>query len=275
MTFRPSLIFFVLILLAWIAPIQALAQESTPSLSTPADGSAAPPQSTPSWDDPFDKSSDETSEEINAVADPLAGFNRVMFKFNDKLYFWVLKPVATGYRVAVPSPIRISFKNFFFNLLGPVRFVNCLLQGKGKAAQAEFCRFMVNSTAGFLGFVNIVEDKPQFNPHIEDFGQTLATYKVGNGIFIEWPFFGPSTLRDTVGGLGDWALNPFGFMKLINVNAGALTSGTTNVAIYGVRTINTTSFHLGDYEALKNAALDPYEAFRNAYIQNRNSKIAQ
>lgn len=156
-----------------------------------------------------------------------------------------------------------------------MRFVNCLLQGKGKAAEAEFGRFVVNTTAGFLGFVNIVEDKPQFNPHQEDFGQTLAKYKVGNGFYIVWPVFGPSTLRDTVGSIGDWALNPFAFMQIVNVNAGALTSGTTNVAIYGVRTINTTSFHIGDYEALKNAALDPYEAFRNAYIQNRNSKIAQ
>jgi phospholipid-binding lipoprotein MlaA len=64
-------------------------------------------------------------------------------------------------------------------------------------------------------------------------------------------------------------------MQLINVDAGALTSGTTNVAVFGVRTINQTSFRIGDYEALKNAALDPYEAFRDAYIQNRLSKIAQ
>jgi phospholipid-binding lipoprotein MlaA len=87
--------------------------------------------------------------------------------------------------------------------------------------------------------------------------------------------FGFSTLRDTVGDVGDWALNPFSFMNLVNEDAGALTSGTTNVAMYGVRNINWYSFHIGDYEALKNAALDPYEAFRNAYIQRRNSLIAQ
>jgi phospholipid-binding lipoprotein MlaA len=212
---------------------------------------------------------------MDTVADPIEGFNRVMFNFNDKLYFWVLKPVAKGYRFVLPTPVRGSVKNFFYNLLGPVRFVNCLLQGKGTAAQAEFCRFVVNTTAGFLGFFNIVEDQPRFNPSAEDLGQTLATYHVGNGFYIVWPVFGPSTLRDTAGGVGDWALNPFAFMKLVNVDAGALTSGTTNVAMYGVRSINTLSFHIGDYEALKNAALDPYEAFRNAYIQHRNSKIAQ
>ena len=64
-------------------------------------------------------------------------------------------------------------------------------------------------------------------------------------------------------------------MQLINADAGELTSGTTNVIAYSVRTVNGTSFRIGDYEALKNAALDPYEAFRNAYIQNRLSKIAQ
>ena len=78
-----------------------------------------------------------------------------------------------------------------------------------------------------------------------------------------------------MGSLGDWALNPVSFMQLVNVDAGALTSGTTNVAAYSVRIVNDTSFRIGDYEALKNAAMDPYEAFRNAYIQNRLSKIAQ
>jgi phospholipid-binding lipoprotein MlaA len=78
-----------------------------------------------------------------------------------------------------------------------------------------------------------------------------------------------------VGTIGDWAMNPVSFMQLVNLDAGALTSGTTNVAVYGVRTVNDTTFCIGDYETLKNAALDPYEAMRNAYIQNRISKIAE
>jgi phospholipid-binding lipoprotein MlaA len=229
--------------------------------------------------DPFDNPSGDSYGDkdlmLQAVADPIEGFNRTMFVFNDKLYFWVLKPVASGYRVVVPTPIRVSVKDFFFNLMGPVRFFNCLFQGKWRSAEGEFGRFMVNSTAGFLGLFNVVRDKPQFNPPEEDFGQTLGYYSVGNGIYIIWPLFGPSTLRDTVGGIGDWALNPVSFMQLVNVDAGGLTSGTTNVIAYGVRIVNNTSFRIGDYESLKNAALDPYEAFRNAYIQNRLSKIAQ
>ena len=229
--------------------------------------------------DPFDDTEGDIygdeGEMLQTVADPIAGFNRAMFVFNDKLYFWVIKPVASGYRVVVPTPARVSVKNFFFNLLGPVRLVNCLLQGKFRAAEAEFCRFVVNTTAGFLGLFDLVKHKPQFNPPEEDFGQTLGHYAVGDGFYIVWPLFGPSTLRDTVGGIGDWALNPFTFINLVNVEAGALTSDTTNVAAFGVRNVNEVSFRIGDYEALKNAALDPYEAFRDAYIQNRLNKIAQ
>lgn len=229
--------------------------------------------------DPFDDDSDyiygDENEMLQTVADPLAGLNRTMFAFNDKLYFWVLKPVASGYRVVVPTPVRVSIKNFFFNLLTPVRLVNCLLQGKGKAAGGELGRFVINTTVGMLGFLDPAEVYPELNPPQEDLGQTLGHYAVGNGFYIVWPLFGPSTLRDTVGGIGDWALNPFTFMQLVNVDAGALTSSTSNVIAYGVRTVNDTSFYIGDYETLKNAALDPYEAFRDAYIQNRVSKIVR
>ena len=229
--------------------------------------------------DPFDKDPedpfDREEETALTVADPIAGFNRVMFTFNDRLYFWVLKPAAIGFRTVVPSPARVGLKNFFYNLLMPVRLLNCLLQGKAKAAGMELGRFAINTTVGILGFFDPAGQYPELNPPPEDFGQTLGYYSIGNGIYIVWPFFGPSTLRDTVGSVGDWAANPVSFMQLVSLDAGALTSSTTNIAVYGVRTVNDTTFRIGDYETLKNAALDPYEAIRNAYIQNRISKIAQ
>ena len=248
------------------------ADSSSSTVVRPADEEAAP-------FDPFDDAAKDsgTGDDLmgQSVADPISGFNRAMFVFNDRLYFWVLKPVAKGYRVVVPTPARVSIKNFFYNLLTPVRFVNCLLQGKGKAAGGEVGRFFINTTVGMLGFLDPAEAYPELNPPEEDLGQTLGYYGVGNGFYIVWPVVGPSTLRDTIGDIGDWALNPVSFMQLINVEAGVLTSGTTNVVVYSVRTVNDTSFRIGDYEALKNAALDPYEAFRNAYIQNRISKIVQ
>ena len=257
-----------------MAGMAQAASGMSPSTEAPA-GDAADADALPI--DPFETPADPFSHGTASltVADPISGFNRAMFTFNDRLYFWVLKPVASGYRAVLPTPVRVSVKNFFYNLLMPVRLVNCLLQGKGEAAQGEFCRFVVNTTAGMGGFLDPAADYPKMNPSPEDLGQTLGTYGVGNGFYIIWPVFGPSTVRDTVGSAGDWALNPFSFMKLINADAGALTSSTTNVAVYSVRVVNNTSFHIGDYEALKRAALDPYEAFRNAYIQNRASKVAE
>lgn len=229
--------------------------------------------------DPFDDAMEdpfETDEPVvETVSDPLIGFNRAMFVVNDKLYFWVLKPVASGYKYIVPTPVRLGVKNFFFNLLVPVRLTNCLLQGKFKAAKGEFDRFLVNTIIGVGGLFNPAGDYPDLNPPEEDMGQTFGHYGVGNGFYIVWPVFGPSTVRDTIGDIGDWALNPFSFMKLVNVDAGVLTSDITNVVVYGARNVNNISFHIGDYEALKDAALDPYEAFRNAYMQNRKAKIAQ
>ncbi len=278
MAMKPRRSFLVVVVVVLMGSLAWADLPATASAdASPGDDAAATADSVPF--DPFDNPSENRSGEkdlmMQVVADPFAGLNRAMFVFNDKLYFWVLKPVASGYRVVVPTPVRVSVKDFFFNLLSPVRFVNCIFQGKWKSAEGEFCRFMVNTTAGCLGLYNVVRDKPQFNPPEEDFGQTLGYWNVDNGFFIVWPLFGPSTLRDTVGSLGDWALNPVSFMQLVNVDAGQLTSTTTNVVAYSVRVVNDTSFRIGDYETLKNASLDPYEAFRNAYIQNRLSKIAQ
>ncbi|WP_372682046.1 VacJ family lipoprotein [Desulfosarcina sp.] len=278
MAMKPGQLFLIMMVVvligstAWVNPPVAASADPPPD-----DDAAASADSVPfdPFDDPSGDSFGDKDLMLQAVADPLVGFNRTMFVVNDKLYFWVLKPVASGYREVVPTPARVSVKDFFFNLLAPVRFVNCLFQGKWRSAEGEFCRFVVNSTAGCLGLFNLVRDNPSFNPPEEDLGQTLGYYRIGNGFFIIWPLFGPSTLRDTVGSLGDWVLNPVSFMQLVNVDAGELTSTTTNVVAYSVRIVNDTSFRIGDYETLKNAALDPYEAFRNAYIQNRLSRIAQ
>ena len=229
--------------------------------------------------DPFEQDSEdpfaEEADVQSIVADPLVGFNRAMFTFNDRLYFWVLKPVASGYRVVVPTPVRTSVKNFFYNLVGPVRLLNCLLQGKWSAAEGEFGRFVANTSVGILGLFDPAKEHPHLNPPAEDLGQTLGYYGTGNGFYIVWPLMGPSTLRDTVGRVGDWAMNPLSIKQLLTLDASAETSTETSMIALGVRTINETSFRIGDYETLKKAALDPYEAFRNAYIQNRNSKIAQ
>jgi phospholipid-binding lipoprotein MlaA len=216
-----------------------------------------------------DKDLDALYEEAEAgvvhVADPIAPFNRAMFYFNDKVYFWVLKPVAKGYRYLVPSPVRTGVKNFFYNLITPVRMVNCILQGKFYAVSTEFTRFVINSTVGVLGFVDPAQNYPMLKAKEEDLGQTFGNYGIGNGFYIVWPFLGPSTLRDTVGMAGDLFLNPVNYVRPAEAALG----------ITAYEKVNTTSFYIGDYEAIKEASLDPYSAIRDAYIQNRKKKIKE
>ena len=199
------------------------------------------------------------------VADPIGPWNWAMFHFNDKFYFHVLKPAAKGYRVVVPRPAREGIQNFFTNLITPIRFVSCLLQGKGEAAESELSRFFMNTTTGVLGFGNPAKKYLELSFPPEDLGQTLGSYGIANGFYIVWPFLGPSTLRDTVGWIGDSFLNPVCYVTPLEASLG----------IRALDSVNEISFRIGDYESFKDAAISPYEAFRDAYIQHRKKMIKE
>ena len=207
---------------------------------------------------------DEFDKEQAQIADPLSMWNRAMFHFNDKLYFWVLKPLARGYKAVTPDFFRTGVKNFFRNLTTPIRLVNCALQGKGEAFGIEFTRFVMNTTVGVLGLGSPADNNPRLiRPDEEDLGQTLGKYGIGNGLYIVWPVIGPSTLRDTVGRVGDWFLNPINYID----------PQEASWAVWSFDKVNQTSYRIGDYEALKKAAIDPYVALRDVYIQFRIKKI--
>jgi phospholipid-binding lipoprotein MlaA len=207
---------------------------------------------------------DEFEEDKVEVADPLSAWNRAMFHFNDKLYFWVTKPVARGYKAIAPDFIRTGVKNFFRNIITPIRLVNCVLQAKGTAATVEFSRFVVNTTIGVLGFGNPADKYSCLKaPDAEDLGQTLGNYGLGNGFYIVWPVLGPSTLRDSVGRAGDFFLDPVSYVEPTEASVG----------IRAFDTVNNTSFRIGDYESLKKSAIDPYTALRDVYLQVRENKI--
>jgi phospholipid-binding lipoprotein MlaA len=214
-------------------------------------------------DRPADASPDffEEEEQIEdgQVKDPLILWNTFFYHFNDKLYFYVLKPVAEGYGAAVPGVVRSWIRNFFQNLMTPVRLTSCLLQGKLDAAGGEIARFCLNTTVGILGFGDPARKYPGMNPSKEDLGQTLGSYGISEGFYIVWPIIGPSTLRDSVGMLGDRFLNPLSYVEPIE----------TSIGIQSYERVNTTSFQIGDYESFKAAALDPYIALRDAYLQHR------
>ncbi len=113
------------------------------------------------------------------IADPLEPLNRAFYHFNDKLYFWLMKPLASGYKAVTPEKVRVGVKNIFYNLAFPIRFVNCLLQGKGKEACDEFVRFFTNSTIGMGGFLDVASSKLELKKYEEDLGQTLGSDGAG------------------------------------------------------------------------------------------------
>ena len=217
--------------------------------------------------DKNDEYDDEYADTEEAtIPDPFEGFNRGMFHFNDKLYFWLLKPVARGYGFVVPQEIRTCVVNFFYNIRFPVRFINSLLQGKWGKAQAEFCRFFINSTVGFAGIGNVAQRYPSLNPSSEDLGQTFGVWGFDSGAFLMLPFLGPSSFRDGLGRAGDTFIDPIWWVPV---------EVWTSVGIRAGEAVNETSLRIGDYEALKQAAFDPYIAIRNAFVQNRRKMILE
>ena len=208
--------------------------------------------------------SNNIKEEKVEIADPLEPFNRAMHQFNDKLYFWALKPVARGYKAVVPEPARLSVKKFFSNLGFPARFLSCLLQVDFSGAATEAGRFTINTIWGIGGLMDPSSGKElDLQKQDTDLGQTLGVWGVGQGFYIVWPVLGPSSPRDSASIAGDYFLYPVSYIS-------------PWYAWLGVRTyeeVNGTSLRIGDYEALKDAAIDPYVAFRDAYAQYRFKKI--
>jgi phospholipid-binding lipoprotein MlaA len=208
--------------------------------------------------------SSEYAEETAHVADPLKSFNRAMFQFNDKLYYYVLKPVAKGYKAVFPEPVRVSVRNALSNARMPVRVVNCVLQGKFCHTANELARFAVNTTFGIAGLFDPAKSCLKIEKHDEDFGQTLGFYGMKEVIPITWPFLGPSNVRDTIGMVGDTFTDPVLYVEPIVTSC----TGILNV-------VNETSLTLGDYEKFKESALDPYISLREAYFQYRRKQIEE
>ncbi|HOD35351.1 MAG TPA: VacJ family lipoprotein [Syntrophales bacterium] len=212
----------------------------------------------------LDYPEEEAQVDVGKIADPIEPFNRAMYHFNDRLYFWVLKPVAEGYSKVVPEPARVSVSNFFSNLWTPVRLANCLLQLNPMGALTELFRFWVNTTIGVAGFFDPASSEEiNLQAQDEDFGQTLGFYGVGQGFYIVWPVLGPSSPRDTLGRVGDYFTYPISYLDPWYVWT----------AVRGYEAINDTSLRIGDYEALKDAAIDPYVAMRDFYVQYRQKRV--
>jgi len=260
---RPVCILFAFALLAACAPgkhvqtnHQEQAKEAQPAGST---AQSVPEQSAeaniPGMND----------KQEAAVADPLEPWNRMIFTFNDKVYFWALKPAIKGYNWAIPEIARKSIRNFFDNVEMPTRFVSSVLQLDIKGAGIELARFTINSTIGVAGLFDVAQSKFKLKPQEKDIGQTLGKYGIGEGFYIVWPFLGPSDARDTIGTASDLYLSPW-----IKVRP-AWIAGTLG----GIEYFNKASFDGAEYEELVNSAIEPYAALKNAYIQYRRNMVKE
>ncbi len=232
----------------------------------PGNGPTEAPDETPgfeSFEEEYESAGQERSEDRY---DPLEGYNRFMFQVNDTFYLYALKPVAEGWKVVGPEPVRKAVDRAFHNVRYPVRFVNSLLQLEIEGAGRETGRFVVNTTVGVGGLFDPAKHWIGWKPNEEDFGQTLAVWGVGPGFPMTLPLLGPSNLRDAAGLVPDGYLHPISYIQPFYLQIG----------VRGVYRVNVASLRmLGVYDRQKEEALDPYVLFRNLYHQNRKEEISR
>ncbi len=198
--------------------------------------------------------------------DPLEGINRGVYKFNDVADKAVFKPIATVYKNITPSPVRTGVNNFFGNINTFISTINNLLQFKFSNAFSEAGRFVINTTFGIGGLIDIAS-MDNIPKHKEDFGQTLGYWGVSNGAYLVLPILGPSTLRDSTGlAVDGLAFDPIGYFHDSHHVA------ESNI-LRGVQFIDKRAELLPASDLLDSASLDPYAFMRDAYLQRRASQV--
>lgn len=201
---------------------------------------------------------------ISSDADPLRSFNEVMYEFNQGLDRVALKPAATAYQHVTPVPLRRGVTNFFKNLGLTSAMLNDVLQGRLKRFAKDAGRFVVNSTVGVLGLVDVATPLG-LRAHHQDFGMTLAKWGVHSGPYLVLPFFGPSDARDAVGLGADWYATPTTYVA----------HRDARWTLWGLDTVNTRAQYLSAGSILQQAAGgDGYDFVREAYRQRRQYQLS-
>lgn len=197
--------------------------------------------------------------------DPWEGWNRGAQTFNDNLDDYIMKPVAKGYQFVMPSFADRGVSNFFSNINDIGVTINDLLQLKFAQGGKDGARFIVNTVAGVAGFVDVADmiDLPKHN---EDFDQTLGVWGVPTGPYLVLPLFGPSSPRGVGGLMGDAAMNPISYVGFFG--SGGVTTAISS-GLFGVNTVDLRADNLTTEKIATEAALDRYEFFKNAYLQQR------
>lgn len=232
---------------------QALITAADP-IDPPADSASTEPVDLPLPEHPAIKTSD-----------PLEGFNRVMFDFNDHLDKAILKPVATFYNAIMPKPLNDGVHNFYNNLSNIPTIANDVLQLHFHQLASDVWRLGINSTIGIGGLFDVAS-RMNLEQYNNDFGLTLARYGYTNSTYIVLPFFGPNTIRDGIGIPVDYfAFSVYPYVR----------PDSSRYELYGVGVIDKRAHLLQYQQVMEEAALDKYIFVRNAYLHRRAYQIDQ
>lgn len=201
--------------------------------------------------------------------DPLENVNRAIFHFNDSVVDrFILTPIATVYNTVLPEPARNALHNFYRNLRGPIIFANDVLQGRPTEASNTLGRFIMNSTFGVGGLIDVAADAG-IPYHYQDFGVTFGAWGVPPGPYLVLPVLGPSDPRDLVGNVAEGFADPWNRIAADNgehivIYARSLASG-----------VSTYARNMKQLKALKRTSIDYYAAVRSLYQQRRASLITR
>ena len=211
------------------------------------------------------------SKKNKPVKDCFEGLNRTTFSMNQGLDKAIFKPIAKTYRT-LPSEIRVGANNVLENLSSLVTIPNNILQGEFKTAGVNTGRFIINTTAGILGIINVAEKIGFSEYRKEDYGQTLGVWVVGAGCYLVLPILGPSTVRDTTGSF----VNVLGGDPYYNASVSGNNNYLKNSDYLITKFLTGVDFRAKNLETLDNLetnSIDFYASVRSLYLQDRKQKI--
>ena len=205
------------------------------------------------------------------VKDCFENLNRATFAFNQALDGILFKPVASAYRI-LPSPMKAGVSNSLDNLSNLVTIPNNILQGELKKAGVNSGRFIINTTIGILGFIDVAQHIgfPEYEK--EDYGQSIATMGVGPGCYLVLPVLGPSTVRDATASIANF----MGGDAWYNITAKNDTQYFSDFDYYASRVTSGVDFRAKNFDALENLeknSIDFYASVKSLYLQDRQQKI--
>lgn len=198
--------------------------------------------------------------------DPIEPINRYFFELNRAIDAIALRPMAKVYDGVLPDFVQDMVRNFLFNLRSPVTLANDVLQGKADRAQVTVARIVINSSLGIGGIFDVAASWG-WEPHEEDFGQTLAVWGIGEGPYLVLPILGPSPPRDTLGTIVDRFLDP------LNFYANNVDEDWVSYARKGIEIVDFRARNLDAFDEIERSSIDLYATVRSLYRQRRANDI--